>query len=315
MGYQEEIQTRFWECAQRTFESTPDVLEVHPSKTRPPVFVKEKDNVLLRPGASEEEINNVLQRIKPNERHRWFRSMKSSQALALSVFGNLMHYGKTDLLEGLCCEQGTPIFAGRVLNPDNFQLEYEVSYLGEPRQTNVDVFLLGAAPLAIECKFTEPEVGACSRPKLTENDTAYDEQFCDGSYRAQRGRNARCPLTERGVKYWEYIPDLFKIDTASDYKPCPLQQGYQLFRNILAAAYYEGKRSGSLLPAAMLLYDERNPEFQPGGSARNAFDEVSGYLKNKNILRRCSWQMLILHLRKNGLMSWLSDGLALKYGF
>jgi len=315
--YREQMVRRFWNYTGEAFGNPSEYIEKHPSDKRPPVFMKDAAwrNVLVRPGASQEEIAGVLSAILEKDRHRWFRSMTSSQALAATVFGNLKHYGITNLLEGLCCEQGIPIFAERDLSPLCFRMEYEVQYLGEPRPTSIDVLLDGTNPLVIECKLTEPEVGPCSRPRLAESDSAYEEQYCDGDYRVQRGRSERCPLTERGVLYWRLLPDLFNLDPARDYSPCPLRLGYQLIRNVLAAARHDGAQQGSARPCAILLYDERNPEFQAGGTAAKAFDEVSSFLKNKEMLRKCTWQMLIAHLRKKGIMPWLSEGLERKYGF
>ena len=241
--------------------------------------------------------------------------MTSSQALALSVFGNLKWHGMTTLLDGLRCEQGMPVFAGRDLSPSRFRMEYEVRYLGEPRPTSVDVFLDGPQPMPIECKLTEPEVGPCSRPRLDKDDSAYEEQYCDGNYAAQQGRAGRCPLTERGVQYWNVAPKHFHLDPERDYAPCPLRFGYQLVRNVLAAAEHPQAKHTNGPPFALLIYDARNPEFQPGGAAHQAFEDVSALLKNKEMLRKCTWQALIEHLRTNKLMPWLSDGLEHKYGF
>ncbi len=313
MEYRQELIARFWGYANHAFAHHPDYLEESSSDTRPPVFLRDEAwrNVLLRPDASSEAREAVLSYIPKKARQRWFRSMSSSQALALSVFGNLKYYRKTGLLDGLRCERGLPLFNGRDLTPESFVLEYEVGHLREPRPTSIDVFLASTPPLAIECKLTEPEIGACSRPRLAETDS----QYCDGNYSVQNGRLERCPLTERGILYWRYAPGVFYLDPMRDYSPCPLKLGYQIVRNILATV---GSERDGLEPAssrALLLYDARNPAFQPGGLAHKAFDEVSGLLKNRDILRKCSWQALVAHLRTDQDVNWLTEALGRKYGF
>ena len=42
--------------------------------------------------ASEREVDKLLSLVPEGERHKWFRSMNSSQALAQSVLGNLAIY-------------------------------------------------------------------------------------------------------------------------------------------------------------------------------------------------------------------------------
>ena len=160
---------------------------------RPPVFLKHADafNVLMSPDISLVDRSRLLGEIPARERHRWFRSMSSSQAIALSVFGNLKMYGFLGLLNGLHDEQGHPIFGNEAITPENFRMEYKVDSLGEPMPTSLDALITGKHLVAIECKLTEPEVGSCSRPNLTNKDSNYEKDFCDGTYTVQRGRTTR----------------------------------------------------------------------------------------------------------------------------
>ena len=133
------------------------------------------------------------------ERHRYFASMRSSQALAQSVFGSLTVLGKTSVLAGLTVDDGLPAVRSGVA----VQMEYLVAHLA-PR----------------------------CRPGRNAN---YERDHCDGTYTRQRGRRARCSLTESRVRYWQYLPELFDWPADRNMKPCPLDGTYQLARNVLAA--------------------------------------------------------------------------------
>ena len=95
------------------------------------------------------------------ERHRWFRSFKSSQALAQSVFGALGSFDRLDLLDGVVAECGRPAFIEDTRGA-SFVLEHEVRSLGEPKPTSIDVLLeAGSKRVAVECKLTERKFGVC----------------------------------------------------------------------------------------------------------------------------------------------------------
>jgi len=64
----------------------------------------------------------------------------------------------------------------------------------------------------------------------------------------------------------------------------------------------------------VLIYDERNPAFHVGGSALAAYIETRRALREPTMLRKCSWQRIIQHIRHGGFLSWLTEQLALKYG-
>ena len=108
---------------------------------RPPVLGGKSvsKNVLLPQDAKAEKIRCA---VSEPQRHRWFGSLKSSQALAQSVFGALHAFERLDLLKNVLAECGRPAFfedyRGWTLN-----FEHEVGSLGEPRPTSVDVLLSG----------------------------------------------------------------------------------------------------------------------------------------------------------------------------
>lgn len=315
--YRNNLIRRFWEYRRDRFAGA-EVLfdDKYIDDGPPPVFKKEhaSENVLVRPGASEEEKEKVRREIPPKGRHRWFRSMTSSQALAQSVFANLKLCGKLDLLGSIRDDEGRPLFIRVPASKVNCVLEYDVDYLGEPRRTNVDVFFDGEYRVAVECKLSEADVGNCSRPRLRPKDDNYEREHCDGSYTRQRDRSDRCSLTAIGVEYWKHVPDLLCWPADEDHAPCPLLHTYQLVRNILAACVRE---DGKLYPErghAVLLYDERNPAFQEGGAGWNAYDAVKKSLKDDTLLQLCTWQDITALLRADVELSWLAEGLSLKYG-
>lgn len=267
----------------------------------------------MAPDISEADHSRLLGEIPARERHRWFRSLSSSQAIALSVFGNLKIYGCLNLLNDLHDEQGRPVFGKEAITPENFRMEYKVESLAEPRPTSLDAFVVGKHPIAIECKLMEAEVGSCSRPRLTKHDSNYEKDLCGGTYTVQRGRIERCSLTEIGVKYWSHVPQVFKWTADADLAPCPLRANYQLVRNLLAVSI-----PSDAVPTGVghvvLLYDERNPAFQEGGKGHIAYEETRNALHEPERLKKCSWQQIARLMREEMRLPWLADQLEDKYG-
>lgn len=316
--YKSAMTKRFWEYKELAFGPNSGHFEEETLRgNRPPVFLNSSAhlNVLTRPGATDTECSSLLSQVPVKERHKWFRSMSSSQALALSVFGNLQNTGHLELLKGLKCEDGYPFSIEEDLPHSSVVLEHSVRTLGEPRPTSIDVMLSGrSSQVLIECKLTEPEVGTCSRPRLRQNDSAYQEQWCDGNYRQQMRRTERCPLTELGVQYWRYIPEYFRWNPDADLVPCPLNKNYQLVRNVLALRSIHERTMSLQSGHVVLVYDDRNPAFQNGGEGFIAFERTSENLIKKSLLRKCSWRTFIAHLQKSDIVSWLTDALNKKYG-
>jgi len=287
-----------------------------PSDKRPPVFVKllADWNVLIEPGISSEKTKHILAEIPALSRHRWFRSMASSQALAQSIFGNLKVNARLHSLNDLLDDAGNPLFGRADLTAQNLTMEYTNGFLGEPTPTSVDVFFSGGHQIAIECKLAEREVGSCSRPRLEKTSSKYEKEYCDGSYMVQRGREHRCSLTERGILYWKYVPELFEWQNDTDHRNCPLNRNYQLVRNILAACMHSDGNFSAERGHVVLIYDERNPKFQSEGKGFKAFNETRAALKDPMLLRSCSWQRVLDHLRGKGHLPWLTNEIKLKYG-
>lgn len=313
--YVSDLVERYWQYRAAHYATSAGLFDsrLPPS---PPVFARPHAelNVLLRPGACEAERRQVLGELPVGRRHKWFGSMKSSQALAQSVFANLKAAGKLNLLAGLQGDDGKPIFFRRPVGEYRLSLDQPISYLGEPRPTSVDVFLDGPNAVAIECKLTEAEVGTCSRPRLRPGEANYERDYCDGHYRRQRDRSGRCPLSAAGALYWRYVPSLFKWTDDIDHLPCPLRDTYQLVRNVLAACV---RPDGSLAPDgghAVLLYDARNPQFRPGGRGYAAYAAVRQGLRQPALLQLCTWQQVTTAIRQDPQLVWLGEALAQKYG-
>jgi hypothetical protein len=314
--YESRVVQQLWKYANDHFSNPPDLFDKwDPNSARPPVFSKDNadKNVIVKPDTSDKEEKQLLNLIPNSARHRWFGSMRSSQALAQSVLGNLWVSGNLECLTGLKDDDNLPILGNARLDSTNFSMEHEIKSLGEPRATSLDALIDGDYRAAIECKFTEPDIGTCSRPRLAKSASNYEQDSCNGSFSIQRKRKERCALAERGVRYWEFVPNLFNWNSNGDLNPCPLRDNYQLVRNVLAAVVRsngEISRKGH----ALLIYDERNPAFRPNGPGGQAYLETKRALLKPEMLRKISWQRIVCHMRENGILGWLTNELALKYG-
>lgn len=272
-----------------------------------PVFKPEyaEKNIIMNPSATEEERERLLSLIPERKRHKWFRSMSSSQALALSFFGNLVIYGELEWLGNLKSDDGLPAFGEADLSPYNFSMEHEVAILNEPRPTSLDAFISGRYRVAIECKLSETGFGRCSRPRLHEN----SPEHCSGSFSIQKKRNNRCALAEIGVRYWEHIPSVLAWAADHDYHPCPLNYSYQLVRNVLAACVREDGTTSTQNGHALIIYDERNPEFADLVMGTEAFGMTRLALKEGKNLEKISWQQIIAFMKQNKRLDWLTDAI------
>lgn len=315
--YKIYLNQRYWKYQKEKFPYWQSYFErPYFDDGRPPVFLTSQatQNIIFNPDASQKQKDQLIALVPLSERHKWFRSMNSSQALAQSVFGNLAIYDQLLVLTNVIDDDGKEIFRKAQLSVENFKMEYKIEYLHEPRPTSLDAYISGDFRIAIECKFTEPEIGTCSRPRIHPHASNYENDFCDGSYSFQRTRQERCTLTEIGVLYWKFIPGLFKWINDIDYKNCPMNKNYQLVRNVLAASV---KPDGSLSRHdnyAILIYDERNPSFQVGGQGWQTYEDTRNALIDPDMLHKCSWQNILKVMREEHCLPWLTEQLALKYG-
>jgi hypothetical protein len=314
--FRTELINNFWGYHEKFFSTKPDHFDrSQKSANRPPVFHPQYawENVILQTGASKNEISELMEMIPKGEFHKWFRSMNSSQALALSILGNLAIHKKLNVLSDLKEDDGELLFENTDLINDQFSMEQKIHHLGEPRSTSLDGFISGDYQVAIECKFTETEVGACSRPKLSSKAENYNRDYCNGSYSQQKHRKSNCSLTEIGVEYWNFIPELFNIRNENEFVLCPLNRNYQLFRNILAVGVRKDKTTSTENGHAILIYDERNPAFLQAGKGYISYYETKRALINQKMLRKISWQRIVKTLRFNNTLPWLTEGIEEKY--
>ena len=276
---------------------------------RPPVLAKEfASNNVLTP-ADGTLADGVRMTIPISKRHRWFRSMTSSQALTQSVFAAVSAFGCLNVLEDVASDTGQPAFFDDGHHWD-IELEHDVVGLKEPRPTNVDVLLSRTGQrVAIECKFLENEFGTCSRIGNPD-----PKHRCDGSYRVQNSRRHRCELTEASIRYWEYLPGLFEWSADVDHEPCPFGATYQLPRNALAATVTPDGHLDISRGHVLVVYDARNPAFQSGGKAYEQWQLVEDACKHRGLFRRLTWQRLLTALAGTPELAYLVDGLRDKYG-
>jgi hypothetical protein len=316
-GYISELRARFWRYRQEVFGDLDHHFDrvISSDHGRMPVFNRahEDENVLASPRATREEQQAVRITLPPGKRHQHFGSMRSSQALAQTVFANL-RVGKS--LECLLEVQDAngPVFP--VVDAGLLSMEHEIGYLGEKKRgrTSVDVMFGGAYRVAVECKLAEEDIGRCSRPNLDPNQV----EWCNGNYQRQMRRADPCVLSTNGILYWTFVPQLTHWRSESDHLPCPLHQTYQLVRNLLAACVQPENHMLSTDPEhghVVLIVDERNPAFQQGGQGHTAVRATREALRDPTRLRVCSWQQIIAAMRKDPHLVWLVEGLNLKYGF
>lgn len=304
------LRERLWSWADRHHTNE---LDGGGRNGRPPVLRAEFASKALLVPTGSASARSILSSLPIRDRHPYFGSFKSSQSLAQSVFGAVAAYDRLDLLDGIIADCGRSAFLENNIGA-NLTLEHQVQTLGEPRRTSVDVLL--EAPtrrVAVECKFTERNFGVCSRPKLRPDTPTYAQQHCDGNYRVQRHRQNRCALTEIGVRYWTFLPDLFEWNADQDMIPCPLSPVYQLARNVLAATVTDAgfdPNSGH----ALVVYDTRNPEFANGGAARNQYDMIMASCRIPGLVRGVSWQRIAGSLTAAPELKYLVAGLNKKYG-
>jgi Restriction Endonuclease associating with ARP len=316
--FPQSLNGMFWTYIDANIGEPENVLDKIPVSraSRPPVFATHARalNLLAPADGADQYRTRLLAEMPAGDVHLHFGSMKSSQALALSVFGCLKLEGRLNALAEIKSEDGFAIF-GHDLEPENVQFEHEVKTLGEPRPTSIDVRFKGKRDVMVECKFTENGVGSCSRPRLRSKDNNFKRDYCDGSYRQQNERQERCSLTQNGIKYWGHIPELFGWDAESDLAPCPLRFPYQLVRNVLAAVVDDDGALDTHRGHAVLVYDERNPTFQAKGPGMINWNVVKSEPEYPELLQKCSWQEILKHLRSHEDLRWLTDGLSEKYGF
>ena len=136
---------QFWDYAEAEFSGEMELLDSNKrNPQRPPVFRKRNasNNILISPNADEDSRSAIVSTLPIKERHRHFGSMRSSQALAQSVFAALDNLNLLHVLADVPSEDGTLAF-GPAVSTASMVLEHEVTSLNEPRPTSIDVWFDG----------------------------------------------------------------------------------------------------------------------------------------------------------------------------
>ncbi len=277
---------------------------------RPPVVSVSKPYLNLMLPSDERMASEIEAEIAATDRHRHFRSFRSSQAMAQSVFGAFKAAGQLELLSQIPAQCGRSAF-GNVSQETALSMEVDVQTLNEPRPTQLDVCLeRDDYRVAVECKFSESEFGICSRVKPQKSETP----LCDGTYTRQQNRQTRCALTEVGVSYWDHIPDLFDWSDKQDLSPCPLLPTYQIVRNVLAAVT---NIDGNVDPSnghAVFVYDGRNPSYKVGGAADVQIRQAASACRVPGLIRRVTWQEIVRICLDSESLIWLAEVMEEKHG-
>jgi hypothetical protein len=302
--YVADLTAHLWAYRRGRFAHRDDLFDPkYAGLPSPPVFAKDDDHLNVIVSNDPTQAAAVRSMIEPWKRHKWFRSMKSSQALTLTVFGNLKLCGHTDVLATVKSDgNGGPAFGPGPIAADDVVLEYQARLPGERTSTSVDVLIRGTSTVCVECKLSEAEVGPCSRPAVQADRAGH----CDG-VNPLRAAGLECALARRGLKYWDNMSELVQIEKWKARDGCPVRVPYQLVRNIMAA-----RASGSHEPHTLLIYDARNPAFWP--SRDGVFETLQGDLVDRSLLRRCSWQALLAAINTRQGLRGLVAEIGLKYG-
>lgn len=315
--YRKELIKRYWRYQESKFNPVDRYFDQpNNNNKRPPVFHQKKlnRNLLTSPDTESMKNEQLIKLLPSGEHHKWYHSMNSSQALTLSILGNLFIHNHLSILSQLLDDEGQPLLASSDILFEKLCMEHKINHLCERRRTSVDAFIPGNYQVAIECKFTENDFGSCSRPRLTKCASNFEKDYCNGTYTRQSGRQERCSLTASRVKYWEFVPVFFKWDKINDLNPCPLRYNYQLVRNILAAGIKKDMPASPANGQVILIYDMRNPACHPGGKIYKSYIETKEALQFPKMLKKISWQSIINFMREENLLLWLTEELNEKYG-
>jgi hypothetical protein len=143
--YKADLNRRYWKYQESRFPNVQRWFErPYAQDGRPPVFLASEAwrNVIINPinpNANQQNVDRLLALVPSSDRHKWYGSMNSSQALAQSILGNLAIHGLWHCLAEVQDDEGLPLVPskGQVLS-ESFAMEHKIDYLGEPRRTSLD---------------------------------------------------------------------------------------------------------------------------------------------------------------------------------
>ena len=219
----------------------------------------------------------------------------SSQAFAIDFFGTISRLASRNAIVNRWMNELNLSGEGR------WQIEFEVlipkEVLREPRSTQVDVLAACETGVVLfECKFTEPDGGACSQPVPIAGGAHHGLRQCNGRYEEQinpvSGSVSRCALTGKGIRYWDLIPEVMNLDRDVNYHPCPVSGGwYQWMRNLVAALALGEHRH--VRPAFVVVYVD-GPFPMAKRVAAPEWNRLEDAVRGKKVpLRAVSYQQLL----------------------
>ena len=138
-SYLDSVVRELWAWAD---EHHPAELDGGKRQNRSPVLATEFSSLGVLVPQDASIARAIRAAIPKSKRHRWFRSLKSSQALTQSIFGAVDVLNCLDLLQDVQAECGRPAFFEQGSGLE-MEFEHEVDWLAEPQPTSIDVLLGG----------------------------------------------------------------------------------------------------------------------------------------------------------------------------
>jgi hypothetical protein len=227
-------------------------------------------------------LNGLQQLIPPGHLHRYARSGRSSQILALSILGagairdpTLGWFWRAIGLSHLRGTDSSNCFKfEHALAPTDLD-EY-------PRVTKLDLSVSNSAAFAaIETKWSEPGLGICSC-------------LSDGDGNPAAGHYCASRVATRSA-YWRVAQENFGLERERiPLLPCSVSVAYQAVRSVAAARHLAGRK----VAAFVLLFDATNPYFSPTGKWPGwpAILETTLMDHGSLLYRAISWQKLVPRL-------------------
>jgi hypothetical protein len=227
---------------------------------------------------------HLLHRIPKGSLHRFARSARSSQMLALSLIGSAAQADPS--LRWFWGALNLPKeFSGRQTPSIRFEHCLAPSDLGEvPRVTKLDLTVATErAFVVIETKWSEAGMGICSCAREGDGDPRI------GFDCAVRVRSRRM--------YWKIAHQFLGLEAVRlSFMPCTLCPVYQTVRNIAAAIHLSRDRTAGFV----LIYDRCNPYFRQTnrwpGWPHILRENLRKHRPSGFFFRATSWQELIHHL-------------------
>jgi hypothetical protein len=208
--------------------------------------------------------------------------INSSQAVVIDVFGLLkLSPNKDIIINKIFNKNGTEW---------NILFEYiNSTLLNESQSKQIDIVISDKQNIILlESKFMENDSGTCSQPK----------EQCNGNYEEQinpkNNIKCKCALTAKGIKYWGFIPQIYKFDPNANYYPCPFKLNqYQFMRNLCfgkALSLNENKNVENYF----IYYESEICPIYKKIKNNNYLIKLTENLHDKNILKILTYNNLII---------------------